>query len=464
VKKLYREQIENNPNFCIMPFAHNHVTTEGEVALCCLAAYNYGLGSRPNVRDEKDLQKHWNGDFYKKIRQDMLDGKRVPECRTCWRQDDQGPGSDRETANNMVYRHWAVDGTIDENWDINIETGNSYNQPMWTDIRPGHTCNYKCRMCAPGVSDSLDKEQAQHPEVYLKAGAYAPGVLEPKNFTGLTFKEMSTWVEQEETMNSLKKWISNEHHITMKLVGGEPLATPGCVKLIQWCAESGNTDFNLCITTNGSIAKGKILSLLNQFPNVRIDFSGDSNLILDPKVNEYQRKNASSTVMHENFLGFKKIEGCTVNYLCATGIYNIFNIVNVLKYWKEYGMRQENGPIGKLIINLIAWPQEFDIEILPEEHRLKIAQEIEDFLLEPEFVRLCNEVYDNHKFFSQSTRLDLLINRLRNPTMSDEEILRLRKQCAKRTIAFDKIREESFRDALHPTIVKLIDEWNTMNE
>jgi len=40
----------------------------------------------------------------------------------------------------------------------------------------------------------------------------------------------------------------------------------------------------------------------------------------------------------------------------------------------------------------------------------------------------------------------------------------LRKQCARRTIAFDKIRDESFRDALHPTLVQLIDEWNTTDE
>lgn len=446
-----------------MPFAHSHVSTEGEVALCCLAAYRYDCGERPNLRKEKNLQLHWTSDWYKERRQRMLDGEALPECRTCWKQDKQGPGSDRNTTNHMILNHWTNE--IDDNWDINVETGNSYNMPLWTDIRPGHTCNYKCRMCTPGISDSIDREQMEHTDVYKETGVYLHGVSDedPKQQTGLTFKEMSKWIDDPETFESLQSWIKSNHYVTMKLIGGEPLATPGCVRLIQWCVDSNNTDFTLAITTNGSIAKGKILKLLDKFKRVRIDFSGDSNLVLDPLVNEYQRKNASSSTMHENFLLFNKIDNCSVNYLCATGLYNIFNIVNVLDYWYTYGMLQQNIIDGKLVINLIEYPEEFNIELLPEYYRLQIADQIQEFLQRPDFVSICNDTYGNIDLFSQSSRLNLLVNRLRNPLISPDKIDSLRKKFAKRTIAFDKIRNESFRDALHPVIVQLIDEWNNIN-
>ena len=466
MQKLYKDQIKNNPHFCIMPFAHSHVSTEGEVALCCLAAYRYDCGDRPNVRQEKDLQAHWTSDWYKERRQRMLDGEALPECRTCWKQDKQGPGSDRTTANHMVLNHWTNE--IDDNWDINVETGNTYNTPLWTDIRPGHTCNYKCRMCTPGVSDSIDKEQLEHTDVYKETGAYLQGVSEddPKHVTGLTFKEMSKWIDDPVTRASLHKWIESEHYVTMKLIGGEPLATPGCVKLIQWCVDSGNTNFNLAITTNGSIAKGKILNLLDRFKGVRIDFSGDSNLVLDPLVNEYQRKNAISSVMHKNFMLFNTIDNCSVNYLCATGLYNIFNIVNVLEYWYTYGMlnKKDTNNYGKLIINLIEYPEEFNIELLPEQHRMEIADQIQLFLQSPKFVSICNEAYGNIEIFTKSSRLDLLINRLRKPLLPDNKINALRKKFVKRTVAFDKIRQDSFRNSLNPKIVQLIDEWCDIND
>tara|TARA_Y100000389_G_scaffold53526_1_gene49395 strand:- start:2649 stop:4040 length:1392 start_codon:yes stop_codon:yes gene_type:complete len=463
MKKLYQTQIEENPRFCSIPFTQGHITTEGEVALCCLAAYRHELGYRPNVRDEPDLQKHWTGDWYKERRQRMLDGEALPECRTCWKQDAQGPGSDRAIANKMISQHWAVSGHIDDDWDINVETGNSYNTPMWADVRPGHICNYKCRMCTPGVSDSIDNEQIEHTEVYKATGAYVTGVdpSDPKATTGLTFKDMSKWVNNPETQNSLHNWLSHNNFVVLKLVGGEPLSTPGCIQLIQWCVETGNTDFVLAITTNGSIAKGKIIRLLKYFTEVRIDFSGDSNLVLDPKVNEYQRKNANSKVMHNNMLAFMELPNCTVNYLSAVGIYNIFNIKNTLKYWYDYGMQQCHG---KPVINLIEHPHEFNIELLPESDRLQIANEIDEYINSAEYKGRVIDVYQDFDNYMASTRIHLLLDRLRNPLVDPNDVTRLRKQCAKRTIAFDGIRIESFNDTLHPRLAELINEWNLLDE
>jgi len=160
-------------------------------------------------------------------------------------------------------------------------------------------------------------------------------------------------------------------------------------------------------------------------------------------------------------LAFMDLPNCTVNYLSAVGIYNIFNIKNTLKYWYDYGMQQRHG---KPVINLIEHPHEFNIEILPESDRLQIADEIDEYINSAEYKGRVIDVYQDFDNYMASTRIHLLLDRLRNPLVDPNDVNRLRKQCAKRTIAFDGIRIESFNDTLHPRLAELINEWNLLDE
>ena len=71
------EKYIDNKNFCILPFTHMNVGTEGETLLCCIA---YGDKPIDSNIVGKDVNEVWTNDAYKKVRQDMLDGKPVKHC------------------------------------------------------------------------------------------------------------------------------------------------------------------------------------------------------------------------------------------------------------------------------------------------------------------------------------------------------------------------------------------------
>ena len=97
----FESQIANNPAFCSMPFTHQYVSTNGFVNLCCLGDYNNNIVD--NVKG-KDLQDIWTGKDMQEVRKNMLEGNFESRCETCYKQDREGGGSDRESQNtNLIH-------------------------------------------------------------------------------------------------------------------------------------------------------------------------------------------------------------------------------------------------------------------------------------------------------------------------------------------------------------------------
>ena len=245
----WQQQIRKNKHFCILPFSHMHVGTDGAAKVCCIGNWEEYI--------TKDVSKEtfnsiWTSEKYQQIRKDMLDGKAVAACENCYRVDNQGGGSDRSTHNN-----WFK--PPNDNWDLDIVNGNTDGKPTWMDLRPGRFCNLGCRMCFSSVSSTFAEEHKKHPEL--------------TEVTGETWFELDDWIESESMYSSLKELIP--HIKILKLAGGEPLFMPGVIKLLKWCIDSGNTHLHLDITTNGTRGKGKVVNWLKEFRSVEIQFSID---------------------------------------------------------------------------------------------------------------------------------------------------------------------------------------------
>ena len=406
-KLNWQQQIKENPNFCILPFIHRFVGTTGESHLCCVAEYP------PEAwRESSDLNALWTDENYQSVRRAMLDGQRVAACRRCWDADDRGGGSDRQTHNTWFK---APDG-----FELDIVQGNNLGKPLFLDLRPGNFCNLACRMCFTRVSSGVNDLHKDHPEL--------------EEVTGESYwHEVNDWLDDPDRFETVKSWIPTTR--TLKLAGGEPLFMPGVIRLLRWCVESGNTHLHLDITTNGTRTKGKVLSWLEKFNSVDIQLSIDGI----GKVNDYIRTGSSWDTVDLAYQTYLNMP-VRVNILTTVQLYNAYDILNVVDYWFAHGAQ------GNLILNFVDWPRDMQVDLLPQEDREFIARRLESKInaLDPQ---------QRTQF-----RMDATLHRLRNPVVSGEELDRLRKHWAMRTVMLDRINQQDV-SMLGPRYVNLRDLW-----
>lgn len=388
----------DNKNFCILPFTHMNVGTSGEALLCCVA---YGDKPIDQNISGKDINDIWTGEEYQKIRQDMLNGKPVKHCDKCYKEDESGGGSDRQT-HNKRFREQEIKNDI----DLNVITGNSTGSPLWTDLRPGKFCNLSCTMCFVKISSGVYDEHVANPELGEITGE-------------LDLSSISTqdWIENEVTFESIKKIIPKLS--TIKLAGGEPFFMPGVIKLLNWCADTNNTHLHLDITTNGTRTEGKVLKLLKKFNSVVIQLSMDGIGFTNDYIRHHCNWNNVDKSYDTYINSFFK-----VNLLSTVQAYNAFDLVNIIKYWIKKGRH------NLLLFNFVDWPADMGIDILPLTDRLQIADQIE------------NLVKDFPQEFKEQSRINALVYRLKN----DVENIDLQNKWAKRTQMYDKVRNKNIFD------------------
>ena len=90
---FWQNLLETNKSFCVLPWVQQYLGNADDpsvVRLCCRSSIQ--IGTAHNNRES------WQNDHrYKDIRQSMLNGKLLPHCDHCYRQEEQGLVSDRRT-------------------------------------------------------------------------------------------------------------------------------------------------------------------------------------------------------------------------------------------------------------------------------------------------------------------------------------------------------------------------------
>lgn len=406
----WRQQVKNNPHFCVMPFSHMHLTTDGRVNACCMAHFDHPIETNTAGKTFDEI---WTSEEYKQLRRDMLDGKRVARCEICYKQDDEGGGSDRQTLNRFF-------NAPSDEWDIDIDQGNTDGYPTSVDLRPGRFCNLGCRMCFVAISSTVADEHKANPEL--------------TDITGESWVEIEEWIDDPDMYRSLQELVPKLK--TIKLAGGEPLFMPGVIKLLKWCIESGNTHLHLDITTNGTRTKGKIVSWLEQFSRVDIQYSIDGV----GAVNDYIRYPSDWATIDTSYDTYLQMENLgSINILSTVQAYNAFDLTNIVNYWKSKGSH------GNMIFNFVNWPQDMNIDIIPLNDRLAIAESLEAALV---------DLSEDKK---QQCRVDAMSYRLRQEFESDH-INEMRYKWAKRTLKYDELRNQNIND-INTKLAEYVNEW-----
>ena len=154
---------EGNKTFCMAPWTHTYISPQLERRLCCASlekSTNFKQYIDSNGPDRKSLKfntlkEHWNSDYMKQVRVDLMEGKEIPQCATC----------NHKLLNAQVYRqHFnrLYQTQIEEAFEKTDDTGYTSMEVSSFDYRFSNLCNFSCRMCGPPLSSSWEAEEKKH--------------------------------------------------------------------------------------------------------------------------------------------------------------------------------------------------------------------------------------------------------------------------------------------------------------
>jgi sulfatase maturation enzyme AslB (radical SAM superfamily) len=270
----WQQLVEDNKSFCIFPFI-SHSLNHENTTLCCRS-------KQPVVKTE-DFD--WNTSLMD-IRNNMLQGTRIDNCSECYKVEDSGGISARQSQ------------TIDwsSKLDLNSIEDLKFNKPIMYDVFPNNTCNLMCRMCNPEYSVLIQREQ-----------------------NDLKDYPTTNW-----------DYIDLEDTQVVYVAGGEPTAMLDFQKFLDRCEQEDRLDLEIRINTNANKISERLFEKLDKFKNIIFTVSIDGY----GRANDYQRWLSSWENISTNIQRIVA-QKHSVNFNITVSIYTIFSIYELLKYLND---------------------------------------------------------------------------------------------------------------------------------
>jgi len=153
---------EGNKTFCMAPWTHTYLSPQMERRLCCSSredskTFNQyiDLNKSSHPFSPDTLEQHWNSEYMKQIRIDLMEGKEIPQCQVC----------NHKLLSVSTYRthfNTLFESQINEAFEKTREDGHTDMKVTSWDYRFNNLCNFKCRMCGDMLSSSWEAEERLH--------------------------------------------------------------------------------------------------------------------------------------------------------------------------------------------------------------------------------------------------------------------------------------------------------------
>jgi radical SAM protein with 4Fe4S-binding SPASM domain len=336
----YVATYKTQDTFCVLPWMHLYVGTDGNVLPCCVADHQHPMG---NI-EEHSIDNIAKSSAFNQLRKNMLSGLRSKECNRCYTQEDAGLPSIRQGHNkiwkNIKQDNLNQDGTIDK-FD-----------PVYLDIRLNNICNLKCRMCSGYFSSAIAQE-----EVVLfgkKESVQSSLKLQQRNLGLIEILQYVPTVE------------------TIYFAGGEPLLTSEHYEILDALIACGNTDLEITYNTNFTTLTYQdrnVLDLWKQFSNITIGASLDA----EGAVAEYIRHGTKWSTIESN-LELVKSQCPHINFTVTStvGLLNVDNLIRFQQHWHT----SETLDISKFSQTIMISPEHLTLSALPLDHKQRLKQTI----------------------------------------------------------------------------------------
>jgi radical SAM protein with 4Fe4S-binding SPASM domain len=334
----YTRTYKNQDTFCVLPWMHLHVGTDGNVLPCCVADHQLPMG---NI-EKQSIPNILKSSAFTQLRKNMLSGLRSKECSSCYAQEDAGIPSSRLSHNNqwknITQDNLNKDGSIDKL------------QPVYLDIRLNNICNLKCRMCSGYFSSAIAQE-----EVVLfgkKESVQSSLKLQQRN---LGLKEILEYVPTAEKIY---------------FAGGEPLLTAEHYEILDALIACGNTNLKITYNTNFTTLtyrERSVLDLWKQFSNITIGASLDA----ENNAAQYVRHGTDWSTIESN-LELVKSQCSHVNFT-VTSTVGLLNVDSLIKLQQQWHITKKLD-ISKFSQFIMMSPDHLTVCALPLEHKQRLER------------------------------------------------------------------------------------------
>ena len=129
-------------SMCPLPWMHLEIKNQGEISPCCISTKYIDTVS------DTGIQTAFAGEVVANFRQQFLNGDRPNECQACWSVEDKGLASNRTRHLSFLKKDLLTKYL-------------SNPKIVSLDLKPGNTCNFKCRICGPRASSKFAQEQSK---------------------------------------------------------------------------------------------------------------------------------------------------------------------------------------------------------------------------------------------------------------------------------------------------------------
>jgi MoaA/NifB/PqqE/SkfB family radical SAM enzyme len=426
----------DNKSFCAVPFVSTMINVDATIRYCCMVKANENKLKKPDgsfyTCKENFIDDAWNSQDMRNIRLAMIEGTPITGCQVCYTQESSGRTSNRQHSvvewsnflgadklNNLVEQALDNDGALDEH-------------PVYLDLRLGNLCNLKCRMCNPYNSSQIYKEYVEQMETnqpYKDAWHKSFG----KNFPFKIIDEQP-WFDHDILWDQVISLIPKLKKVYM--TGGEPTLIKNNFKFMQECIDQGRKDIVLFFNTNCTNVNKQFLELISQFDRVSINASLDGIGI----VNEYIRAPSKWSQISDNIEKLAKLPNVNLGITPTIQVYNVFNIVDMMRWVEDLSARHNKKIIMDFLIN--THPFQLNVNILSDEIRQSVLRDITEYISEHNM---------NHHPFTMDS-IKGVIGLLNSPRSERWEALT--QQFKEYTLSLDEVRDQRISD-IDPRLAEL---------
>lgn len=408
-----KSRLEKSDVFCMAPWVHVHVLPHGKVFPCCASGHLHDSAIGDLKKEGETLETAWNSGAMRKLRKDMVSGRKNKLCERCHKYQDLGKESERKWFNDEFGRYYAqVERTLSDGSLPEFE-------PYYIDIRFSNTCNLKCRICLHELSSAWHSDS-------VKLGLISKDTPH-KVFP--TVQEEELWPQISPLLGKLDR---------IHFAGGEPLVMDEHYMVLEELIRTGKTKTTITYNTNFSrlaFKKHDVIELWKKFDNVYVFASLDGM----GTRGDYMRKGQKWEIVEANRI--RLMEECPhVNFFvdATVSLMNVMHVPDFYSNWLEKGFIEPNN----MNLYLLFDPGHYSVKALPEKLKKEISQLYEDF--EKNYLdKIKSDVTKTKKHFNSIVEF-----------MNEENTKKLG-TFQSMTKSLDEVRKESFTETF-PELKELV--------
>lgn len=348
MKKI--DDVRELPGFCTKLFSAISISPAGVVAPCCL--YEQAIQNdeaRPYRVWETSIEEIYNSKYMKNMRQKVLSGETLSQCRQCYDVESSGSSSMR------VLSNVESDELVEE-----YDESKRY-IPKSVDLKINNKCNLKCRMCQPRDSHLIQNEFEKIIKDDSSFQFFTNTEMEDPDLN-LSLKDLEVWEDSEVFNKSLENILP--YVVKISMVGGEPLLLDKIYDILDKCIEMDLAkNIYISFTSNFMyVPVQKIERYINHFRKVLFNISLDA---VGKELN-YIRYPSNFDKIVKNFNSiYRDTPNLEFQFTPTVQVYNILYIHEVYEFVESLLQKGYKLSINALHLTYLKYPEHLDFNILP---------------------------------------------------------------------------------------------------